>query len=351
MKKALSRFGIVLLAACTPLAAHAQKKMLTQADWDLWRSIQGATLSNDGKWVAYTLSPQVGDGEFVVRSTSNATEYRVPVGYIGRANNTPGGLRPAGGGAPPAGGGGGRGGRGGGGGAGGSGPFNSTSKYAFVSTQPTKTEFEAAQRSSRAGRAGGAGAGAGAAAAAPDAGNRSSLVIINLADGKQTTLTDARNVRVPRDNGTWMIYTPGADSASRDSAARAGAAGGGRGGRGGGAAATGPRRAFGSAIALRNLDTGVEEKIADVLSFTFDDSAKVLAYSVASRDSTKDGMYLRNMTTGVVKTLATGRGNYRDFTFDRTQQQFAFTSDHDEFGKADARVTLYLGSMKTSTAV
>ena len=366
MKKALSRWrtafpgialrSLVVLAACTPMAAHAQKKALTQADWDRWRSIQGAALSNDGKWVSYTLSPQVGDGEFVVRSTTGATEYRVPVGYIGRANNTPGGARGAGAGAPPAGGGG-RGGRGGGGGGGGgtAGPFNSTSKYAFVSTQPTKAEVEAAQRTQRSGR--GAAAGAGAAAAAPAAGEggaaaRTSLVIISLADGKQTTLTDARSIRLPRDNGSWMIYTPAADSASRDSTGGRGgaAAAGGRGGRGGGGAAAGPRRTYGTTIKLRNLDTGVEEEFAEVLSYTFDDSAKVLAYSVASRDSTKDGMYMRNMTTGVVKTLATGRGNYRDFTFDRTQQQFAFTSDHDEFGKPDAHSTLFWGTMKLGTA-
>ena len=43
---------------------------------------------------------------------------------------------------------------------------------------------------------------------------RTSLVIISLADGKQTTLTDARGIRLPRDNGSWMIYTPAADSAS-----------------------------------------------------------------------------------------------------------------------------------------
>ena len=56
------------------LAQSAQKKPLTQADWDRWRSINNPTLSNDGKWDAYTLQPQVGDGEFVVRATSGATE-------------------------------------------------------------------------------------------------------------------------------------------------------------------------------------------------------------------------------------------------------------------------------------
>ena len=57
-------------------------------------------LSNDGKWAAYTLVPLVGDGELVIRSTSGSTEYRVPRGYLGRPNNTPGGLRGAAGGGP-----------------------------------------------------------------------------------------------------------------------------------------------------------------------------------------------------------------------------------------------------------
>ena len=81
-----------------PSLALAQKKALTQADWDTWKSISSPALSNDGKWAAYTLIPQVGDGELVIRATTGNTEYRVPRGYLGRPNNTPGGLRgPAGG--------------------------------------------------------------------------------------------------------------------------------------------------------------------------------------------------------------------------------------------------------------
>jgi len=360
MRTTARRFILACVASAPLLApanASAQKKALTQADWDRWRSIQGATLSNDGRWVAYTLSPQVGDGEFVVHSTTGTTEYRVPVGYIGRANNVPGALRPAGaGGAPP---GGGRGGRGGGGAGGTTGPFSANGKFAFVSVQPTKDEVEKAQRA-RPARGGGAGAAA-AGGGAPDAATRNSLVIVNLADGSKTTLADVRSFRLPKDNGSWMVYTA-ADSAARavgDSAGRGAAAGapggaaggrGGRGGAGGGGAAGGARRAYGSNVVLRNLDTGAEEKIADVLAFAFDDSAKVLAYTVVSRDSTKDGVYLRTMSNGAVKAVATGRGNYRDLSFDRAQQQFLFTTDRDEFGKPNARNTLFLGSLKTGTA-
>src|SRR3954463_9683488 len=92
MRKIVAAFVVAL---ALPALASAQKKALTQADWDKWKSINAPALSNDGKWAAYTLIPQVGDGELVIRSTSGSTEYHVPRGYIGRANNTPGGLRGA----------------------------------------------------------------------------------------------------------------------------------------------------------------------------------------------------------------------------------------------------------------
>jgi dipeptidyl aminopeptidase/acylaminoacyl peptidase len=331
-----SAFAILLLA--TP--ALAQKKALTQADWDRWQSIQGATLSNDGKWVAYTLAPQVGDGEFVVRSTTTATEYRVPVGYISRPNNIPGGERARGGGA-----GGGRaggGGRGGGGG-GAAGPFTADSRFAFVTVQPTKEEVERQERANagrgRAGRAGGGGGG----------GNQNSIVMVSLADGKITPLPSMRSFRLPEAGGKWMVYTTTADSAGADSAGRAGGAAQGRAGRAGGPAAA--RRTYGNPITLRNLDTGTDEVITDVVAYAFDDSAKVLAYTVAARsDSTKDGVYLRDLKTGTTKPVLTGPGNYRAFTFDRTQQQFVFTTDREEFGRPNARQAIYLGSVRSGSA-
>src|SRR5262245_15831218 len=94
----IRRVAVALVVAALPASAQAQKRALTQADWDKWRSITGPALSSDGRWAVYTLVPQVGDGELVIRATQGTTEYRVPRGYIGHPNNTPGGLRgPAGG--------------------------------------------------------------------------------------------------------------------------------------------------------------------------------------------------------------------------------------------------------------
>src|SRR5688572_21698046 len=91
------KLKLMALIALLPLAGaplHAQgpsssaRKQLTQADYDLWRSIQGSTLSPDGRWIAYTIQPLVGEGELVVRSTKDGTEYRHSRGYTGRAPTT-----------------------------------------------------------------------------------------------------------------------------------------------------------------------------------------------------------------------------------------------------------------------
>src|SRR5262245_3036455 len=49
-------------------AQTTAKRPLTHQDYDSWRSIQGQTLSRDGKFIGYALIPQDGDGEIVVRN-------------------------------------------------------------------------------------------------------------------------------------------------------------------------------------------------------------------------------------------------------------------------------------------
>src|SRR5258708_35156557 len=42
--------SVALLARILPALGQAQKKALTQADWDRWRSITAPALSPDGQW-------------------------------------------------------------------------------------------------------------------------------------------------------------------------------------------------------------------------------------------------------------------------------------------------------------
>src|SRR5215467_1015945 len=58
------------------------KRPLHHRDYDGWRSIQSQALSRDGKFLAYGLFPEDGDGELVVRNLATGKELRENVGAI-----------------------------------------------------------------------------------------------------------------------------------------------------------------------------------------------------------------------------------------------------------------------------
>jgi dienelactone hydrolase len=59
-------FSLVLFS---PLFLLAQKKPLDHSVYDSWQSIGERMISNDGKWVVYTVCPQVGDTTLVIQSS------------------------------------------------------------------------------------------------------------------------------------------------------------------------------------------------------------------------------------------------------------------------------------------
>ena len=73
------RLAAVLLAGAL---LGAGKRPLTHADYDSWRHIQDQKLSNDGRYLAYALLPQQGNGELLVRDLANGKELRQPIGEL-----------------------------------------------------------------------------------------------------------------------------------------------------------------------------------------------------------------------------------------------------------------------------
>ncbi|MEK7725194.1 MAG: hypothetical protein AAB336_12640, partial [Acidobacteriota bacterium] len=63
------------------VAQSTAKRPLTMQDFDSWRSLQGSTISRDGKFVAYVMQPQDGDGDLYVKATATGGEWRSPRGY------------------------------------------------------------------------------------------------------------------------------------------------------------------------------------------------------------------------------------------------------------------------------
>ncbi|MGZ8493414.1 MAG: prolyl oligopeptidase family serine peptidase [Gemmatirosa sp.] len=304
----------------TPSSTTGARRALTQAEYDMWRNVQGTTLSRDGRWLAYSLGPVVGDGELVVRSTSASTEYRVPRGYTGRPQLTP--NADSGFSAPPP-------------------VFSADGRLVAALTYATRADFERARRQR---------------GAQPP---RAALAMVSLTDGRVTTVPRVRSFAMPREAGGWIAYLlepsdsagrAASANAARDSSARpAGAAVVTPGGTPRPIAAdSGARRDRrkepGTTLVLRSLANGAEVRIEDVTSYAFADSGRWLAYVTSSRTPERDGAWARPLGpqgAGAEVSLLSGRGNYRGLTFDRSGRQLAFVSDRESYAADRPAYALY----------
>ncbi len=59
----------------------AQKKPLDHSVYDGWQSIGERMISNDGKWVVYTINPQEGDNDLVIQSSDAKYKKTIARGY------------------------------------------------------------------------------------------------------------------------------------------------------------------------------------------------------------------------------------------------------------------------------
>jgi acetyl esterase/lipase len=70
-----------LLALLVALFSNAQKKPLDHSVYDGWQRIGERMISNDGKWVVYTIDPQEGDNELVIQSVDAKYKKSIARGY------------------------------------------------------------------------------------------------------------------------------------------------------------------------------------------------------------------------------------------------------------------------------
>ncbi len=234
-----------------------------------WKGIRTPALSNDGKWFAYVLAPNEGDAEVIVRSTAaGAKEMRFPIGDAS------------------AGGGGGR------GGAGGVSISGNGHWVAFLQYASSVT----AGRGGRGGRGGApaaapAGAGAAAGAAQPK------LAVVNLTDGTKREFDNVRAFTFAGDKSDWLAVHHAAPRAA-----------GGNGGNGGGAPA-------GATLELVNLAGGTPQPVSDVSEYAFDDSGDWVALSIATADQSGNSVQIRQLSTGVARSLDVKKASYRRLTW------------------------------------
>ena len=210
------------VALLAPLGAqNAAKKPIALEDILSFRAIGATSLSTDGKWYSYRLSPLQGDSDVVIKSTSGTEEWKFPVGEAGGGGAT----------------------------------FSADSTFAAVTTAPTRRDAQANTRARRP--------------------NQNSVELVNLANGQKTTIAKIRRFTFAGEAGGWIaMHRYGATPATGGGPAVA-APGGPPvppppgGGRGGGAARMPPRDTAprGTDLILRDLKTGSELSIGNVSEF------------------------------------------------------------------------------------
>src|SRR4030095_6865957 len=62
-------------------SVFAQKKPLDHSVYDGWQSIGQKLISNNGKWVVYTIDPQEGDNELVIQSSDAVFKKNIARGF------------------------------------------------------------------------------------------------------------------------------------------------------------------------------------------------------------------------------------------------------------------------------
>ncbi len=312
---AIALAAMAIAAVPRALTAQAAKKPLTQDTYDLWRSILSPTLSPDGRWAVYTLTPTVGDGELVARATSGTTEHRVARGWTGRPLTSVTGT-----------------------------PFSAQaaqvtfdSRHVVFLKYPTKAAMDSAR--TRRGR--------------PADQPKNALGILSLADGKVTVIERVRGFQLARDGGRFVAYQVDADTtpatgrgANGAGAAGAAAAGGASAARADSVRPAARRKDPGTPLVLHEIATGTEVRIEGVTNYTIDQKERWLVYATTGADSLNaDGVFVRDLASGTVTPIKVATGNYRSLAIDEAGTQVAFVSDADEWKAEKARVTLYHASL------
>ncbi|HEY0876117.1 MAG TPA: prolyl oligopeptidase family serine peptidase [Vicinamibacterales bacterium] len=248
-----------LILVCGSLMIQAQSaapKPIALEDYAAFKRITGAAISNDGKWMHYTVTPNDGDATLYVKSLDTETVHEIPRG------------------ANPA--------------------FSDDGRWIGYFIAPPASEARGRGRGGR----GAQGQGAEPPAARP-------FEIIDLTTGTKSSFPSVGNFAFSPD-GEWLLIRP-----HTATAAPAQGGGAGRGGRGGGnAASTGTSNTPAQDLLMRRLATGEQRYLAKVAAYAFDDAGKLMAYTVRGQGRLGNGVYLMTLATGEAQTLNAAAADY-----------------------------------------
>jgi dienelactone hydrolase len=304
---------VIWLAPLTGLADGA-KKPLTCAAYDGWRSIQGTQIARDGSWLVYSLVPQDGDAELVVRNLKTDKEFRSARGKDA--------------------------------------VLTMDGKFVVFAIAPLKADMDKAKKDKKK---------------AEDQ-PKNGLGIMNLATGETATVERVKSFKLAEESGTHVAYLveppvkkdgdkkddktgeakkeeakkeepkkePAAKEPEKKDEAKK---------------PKEKKKDPGTDLVIRELATGKSVTMAEVVEYGWNKNGTWLGYAVSSKKPEDDGAFAWKTADGRIVPLMKGLGHYKSVTFDEKVTQLAFLSDRDEYKKDASAYKLYYWTEALPAAV
>lgn len=282
------------------LLAQVPKRPLTAADYDRWESVRSENLSRDGRWIAYQVDPQDGNGRLEVADATGKTAVRVfPRGYMAQ--------------------------------------FTPDSRFLVMRLKVPVADTRKAKLKKKK----------------PDEMPRDSLLALDLTTGETTKLPNVKSFMMAKDAGSWLAVLQDANAtktlaeiktaSKKDTllptqptstttvASRRGGV---------------TKKPKGDEMVLLNLTNGTRRTVSYVSSVVVSDNGQTIFYSRESRaDSLKPGeviipgVFVFSTASGQTMLVDSNSKHklYKGLAVDRAGRQLAWMTSPDSTG-ADVRL-------------
>ncbi len=260
----LYRLLAILPFAAVLAPADTAQRPIQLNDILAWKRILSPSVSPDGNWFAYRVSPAEGESEVVIRNLKDGKDQHFAIGEI------PAAPIPAG---PPV--------------------FvaaprdlalSDDGKYAAFLAYPTAKEAKGLKKAKKP--------------------IQSRLIVVELATGKKTEFEKIRRFSFSGERGTFLAMhrypaTPAAPAPPTPPANGAPA----------------DDKPTGTDLILYEMATGNEMNIGNVSDFSFDKKGNYLAWLIDAQDKIGNGIEIRDMASGMVMPLDNAKATYKGLSW------------------------------------
>ena len=257
---------ILLVVSWFAVADTAAQRPIQLADILAWKRIQAPSISNDGTWFAYRVSPAEGNSEVVIRNLKDGKDQPFPIGELPRLEAPAGGppIQMTAAGRDLA--------------------ISDDGKWVAFLAYPSAKEAKTLKKTKKP--------------------VQSRVIVVELSTGKKTEFEKIRRFAFSGERATVLALhryspTPAGPAAAPPAPASSGSG------------TPAEDRPTGSDLILYEMATGAEMNVGNVSEFAFDKKGNWLAWIIDAQDKIGNGVELRNLATGSVMPLDNAKASYK----------------------------------------